>query len=584
MVRLSFTMFWAGLATVASFGTTCAAFSPAASSSLAERTFRSQQQHQRQHQQQQQRIGPLRFAFSDHETIPTSSFAAAASSSPMRKSTRHSSTTRLFWSPMDETSPPGGEIGKALMMVGTTVEVTRAIMMGAVSEVDVMHWLNGPALMDLTVTWAPFFAATGLAWSVLSHPEDGYRTDMEPYPRGKYDPDVASEYYKKHPILVIKRISELLRLSQNFLLALLLDKVTGTVQKNRPQRAQELLELITELGPTAIKVGQVLSIRPDLIPEEFSDALATLQDRVPPFTCDKAKQILMNELGPERVSQLQGIENGPVASASIGQVYKVVLDGKEHAVKVQRPNVLAEIALDLYIVRELAPLYKAITRSSSDLKTLANEWGRGFIAELDYRMEAANTQKFNSDMAARNMNAVMAPQVVPSYSTERILVTEWVDGTRIDRSEAGDIPRLCSVALNAYLVMLLELNQLHCDPHPGNLLVTKEGKLCILDFGMTLDIDPNLQYSLLEYVAHLTADDYDHLPEDLTKLGFLAPDKLEFARRSGVLEPLKYFLKQVGQGGGAQRFRERIMSEYREKYPGMSDEELRTAMRDEMQV
>jgi len=221
---------------------------------------------------------------------------------------------------MDETSPPGGEIGKALMMVGTTVEVTRAIMMGAVSEVDVMHWLNGPALMDLTVTWAPFFAATGLAWSVLSHPEDGYRTDMEPYPRGKYDPDVASEYYKKHPILVIKRISELLRLSQNFLLALLLDKVTGTVQKNRPQRAQELLELITELGPTAIKVGQVLSIRPDLIPEEFSDALATLQDRVPPFTCDKAKQILMNELGPERVSQLQGIENGPVASASIGQV------------------------------------------------------------------------------------------------------------------------------------------------------------------------------------------------------------------------------------------------------------------------
>jgi predicted unusual protein kinase regulating ubiquinone biosynthesis (AarF/ABC1/UbiB family) len=115
-------------------------------------------------------------------------------------------------------------------------------------------------------------------------------------------------------------------------------------------------------------------------------------------------------------------------------------------------------------------------------------------------------------------------------------------------------------------------------------LRTTDGKLCILDFGMTLEIDPTLQYSLLEYVAHLTAEDYDKLPEDLTKLGFLSPEKLEFVRRSGVLEPLKYFLKQVGQGGGAQRFRERIFEEYREKYPGMSDEELSTAMRSEMQV
>ena len=116
------------------------------------------------------------------------------------------------------------------------------------------------------------------------------------------------------------------------------------------------------------------------------------------------------------------------------------------------------------------------------------------------------------------------------------------------------------------------------------MLRTKDGKLCILDFGMTLEVDPSLQYSLLEYVAHLTADDYDRLPEDLTKLGFLAPEKLEFAKRSGFLDPLKYFLKQVGQGGGAQRFRDRIMAEYREKYPGMGDDELRDAMRSEMQV
>jgi hypothetical protein len=116
----------------------------------------------------------------------------------------------------------------------------------------------------------------------------------------------------------------------------------------------------------------------------------------------------------------------------------------------------------------------------------------------------------------------------------------------------------------------------------GNLLRTPDGRLCILDFGMTLDIDPDLQYSLLEYVAHLTAEDYDSLPEDFAKLGFLKADKLEFARRSGVLEPLKYFLKQIGQGGGAKRLRTRIFDEYREKYPGMSDDELRVEMRSEM--
>jgi len=149
---------------------------------------------------------------------------------------------------------------------------------------------------------------------------------------------------------------------------------------------------------------------------------------------------------------------------------------------------------------------------------LANEWGRGFIAELDYRTEAENTIRFSEEMKKRNLNAVSAPKVIKNYSTEQVLVTEWVDGVRLDKSDAADVPRLCAVALNAYLVMLLELRSLHCDPHvshrhnwrtivcwiamkygllfspplyimtlllqPGNLLRTKDGQLVILDFGM----------------------------------------------------------------------------------------------------
>ena len=293
-----------------------------------------------------------------------------------------------------------------------------------------------------------------------------------PYRRGMYDPIRARAYYERRPQLVARRVLELLRLSQGFLLRLLADRyVFGREEANRPKRAGELLELITRLGPAAIKIGQALSVRSDLIPAEYADALSSLQDQVPPFGCDDARRILIRELGEARYGSLAGLgldgfgRSGPVASASIGQVYRCFIGDREVAVKVQRPNVLSEIALDLHITREFAPLYRALIGANTDLQALADEWARGFIRELDYRLEAKATKRFTEEMKARNLNAVCAPTVIEDgYSTEQVLVTEWIDGTRIDQSDASDIPRLCSVALNAYLVMLLEMKSLHCDP------------------------------------------------------------------------------------------------------------------------
>ena len=108
-------------------------------------------------------------------------------------------------------------------------------------------------------------------------------------------------------------------------------------------------------------------------------------------------------------------------------------------------------------------------------------------------------------MRARGLEAVCAPRVVDELVRDRVLVTEWVDGTRLDRDASPDVPRLCGVAINAYLTMLLDTGCLHCDPHPGNLLRTPDGKLCILDFGMTLEVPSNLQLSLLEFIANLQA-------------------------------------------------------------------------------
>ncbi|GKY99585.1 hypothetical protein MPSEU_000912800 [Mayamaea pseudoterrestris] len=451
-----------------------------------------------------------------------------------------------------------------------------------------------PLWAEAGIIAAPVLAAIGATLYKLSFPHDDYRKNMEPYPRGDYDPVAARAYYARYPKLVAQRCLQLFRLANKFIFNILLDKyILKREEAMILVRANELLELITQLGPTAIKVGQALSVRPDLIPSEYASALSTLQDQVPPFDGQAAKEILLRELGSTAYAQLKGLgldggggksSKGPIASASIGQVYKASLDGKHVAVKVQRPNVLAEIALDLYIVREIgAPLYQMFTNTASDLQGLANEWGRGFIAELDYVREANNTIRFNQGLRERNLLAVCAPTVLTNYVTEQVLVTEWVDGVRLDQSAAEDIPRLCSVALNAYLVMLLELRSLHCDPHPGNLLRTTDGRLCILDHGMTLDIDPNLQYSLLEFVAHLTSNNYQQLPEDLVALDFLKADKLDFIRRSGALEPFKYVLKQAGQGGGAKGVRERIFQDYRAKYGiDATEDELRVEMRKEM--
>eukprot|EP00977_Amphora_coffeiformis_P002907 scaffold561_cov162-Amphora_coffeaeformis.AAC.8 len=419
-----------------------------------------------------------------------------------------------------------------------------------------------PVWVEAAMFMTPTLVIAHLYLFRFSHPPLNYRQGMEPYPRGKYDPIKAREYYQRHPILVARRLAELFRLSYHWLFHLLVEKYIYKNEEHREERAQELLALITHLGPTAVKIGQVLSVRSDILSEEYSQALSTLQDKVPPFDLRRARQILLRELGPDKIAKLRGLEKGPVASASIGQVYKCMLDGQEIAVKVQRPDVLSEIGQ-----RTCSSVPKNYSFSRGFSGT-GQRMGSGFHCRARLLPGSREHHRIQQGNAK---------------TTERILTTEWVHGTRIDQSpDVEDIPRLCSVALNAYLVMLLETSKLHSDPHPGNLLRTPDGRLCILDFGMVLNIDKSLQYSLLEYVAHLTSEDYDQLPEDMAKLGFLQADKVDFVRRSGVLEPLKYFLKQAGEGGGA-KIKDRIIADLRVKYPGKPDGQLRTIMRQEME-
>ena len=178
-------------------------------------------------------------------------------------------------------------------------------------------------------------------------------------------------------------------------------------------------------------------------------------------------------------------------------------------------GILAEIALDLYVLRLITPVQTFFQNAVNGLSTtqedidvaiqLVDEWGRGFVAETDYRLEAKNTQEFGASMKARGLEAVCAPAVVEELVRDTVLVTEWVERTRHDRDASPDVPRLCGVAINAYLTMLLDTGVLHCDPHPGNLLRSKEGKLVILDWGMTSPCRPTSS-TPSEFIAHLNVE------------------------------------------------------------------------------
>jgi hypothetical protein len=256
------------------------------------------------------------------------------------------------------------EISSTMSKVSPSLQVERILK--SLSAIQWENWDSRVAtlssvLSDLAQVYVtlPLWAEVGVVVVPLqmlliaalyssSFPNEDYREAMEPYVRGNYNQVQARAYYARHRGLVVVRLAQILRLSNKFLIGILFDKyILRDEEKNRGQRATELLTLITQLGPTAIKIGQALSVRQDLIPEEYATALSTLQDQVPPFDGEKAKEALLRELGAEKMSHLKDIglndNRGPVASASIGQVYRGFIDDKEVAVKVQRPNVLAEI-------------------------------------------------------------------------------------------------------------------------------------------------------------------------------------------------------------------------------------------------
>ncbi|MDC0835387.1 AarF/ABC1/UbiB kinase family protein [Geitlerinema sp. CS-897] len=345
----------------------------------------------------------------------------------------------------------------------------------------------------------------------------------------RYDPEMVSARYRKRPFRVWGRFLEIVWPFLLFFLSLWWDRRTGNVAKHEARRAIRLREILTDLGPAYIKIGQALSTRPDLVPPLYLDELGKLQDQLPPFPNKVAYRFIEEELGAPPDKIYAELSERPVAAASLGQVYKGKLkSGETVAVKVQRPDLLERVALDIYLLRTLAQIaQKSIKRLRSDLVAIMDEFASRIFEEMDYSHEARNAERFASLYG--HIKGIYVPCIYEEYTRRRVLTMEWITGTKLTNLEAIreqniDARHIIEVGVQCSLRQLLEHGFFHADPHPGNLLAMPDGRLAYLDFGMMSEVKRYQRYGLIEAVVHLVNRDFEGLAQDYVKLEFLTPD------------------------------------------------------------
>ncbi len=353
--------------------------------------------------------------------------------------------------------------------------------------------------------------------------------DPEAPPPIRYDPEAIADQYRQRPLQVWGRLLSIITTFAFFGLGLWLDQRTGRAQSNQRNRAARLRDILTDLGPAYIKVGQALSTRPDLVPPTYLDELTRLQDQLPPFPNEIAFQFIEEELGDRPEAVYAELSPNPIAAASLGQVYRGRLkSGEEVAVKVQRPGLAEKITLDLYIMRRLAAwAQRNLKRVRSDLVGIADEFGARIFEEMDYTQEGHNAERFKQLYG--HIKDIYVPRIYWEYTNRRVLTMEWINGVKLIhpaeiRDIGADAAYLVDVGVQCSLRQLLEHGFFHADPHPGNLLATPDGKLAYLDFGMMSEVKPAQRYGLIEAVVHMVNRDFEGLAKDYVKLEFLTPE------------------------------------------------------------
>jgi len=299
---------------------------------------------------------------------------------------------------------------------------------------------------------------------------------------------------------------------------------------------ERMRHVLEELGPAFVKFGQILSTRRELIPPEMSEELAKLQDRVAPLPFEQVRPVIEEYCGPID-DAFQNFETEPFAAASISQVHKAVLhDGTVVAVKVQRPGIAEEIETDLPLFLKMAERIEKLSPESRvyNPQAMVREFSIQIRKELDFTREGRNAETLAVGMA--DIPEIKIPRVYWKFTGERVLTMEFVEGCRIDdvdtiRSFGVDPVAIADIGFHAYIRQIFRDGFFHADPHPGNLLVSREGQLIFLDFGMVVLIRPERRKIFIKVLLAIVEGDVDTLVECFEKLGLVI--------RQEDLDPLK---------------------------------------------
>ncbi len=269
-----------------------------------------------------------------------------------------------------------------------------------------------------------------------------------------------------------------------------------------PQRLRKAME---DLGGAYIKLGQLLSTRPDLVPPEYCEEFSKLQDNVPPETIQTVEKVIEQEFKKPVHQLFSHIDPRPLGSASVAQVHKARLKtGKAVAVKVQRPEVARKFAADIDIIRYLAQKLQKYLHNTINITLIIDEFEQYTKKELNFTVEASHIDEIRTAMKSRS---VIAPHVFWSHTTERVLTMEYLEGTKLADIKPAQKPHIARVLVDAFIEQIFEGGTVHADLHPGNVLLLKTGKVGLLDFGIVGHLDVKTRKLGLDlYLAVLEHD------------------------------------------------------------------------------
>lgn len=281
-------------------------------------------------------------------------------------------------------------------------------------------------------------------------------------------------------------------------------------KKNGDITPAQLADDLEAMGPTYVKLGQILAGRPDLLPEPYRKALARLQDDVKAFPYDEVEKIIEEELGVRISKAFSRFDREPIAAASLGQVHSAALrDGRPVVVKVQRPNIRPEIARDFEVLQQISSMLDAHTEAGRRYRfeSVVQEFRLTIQNELNYEREAQNLEVLGKNLA--EFELIQVPQPILDYTTRNVLTMEYISGRKItslsplERLDIKGEP-LCEELFRAYLKQVLIDGFFHADPHPGNVFLTDEGRIALLDLGMVGHAAPQMQEKLLKLLIALS--------------------------------------------------------------------------------